>query len=161
MAMSRLARHPNVVSLLGLIDYSNGQRRLSLVVEYCQHGALDELLYGARSRSFSAQQVTHIVAGAAMGVYFLHRNNVIHRDLAARNVLLDAQLTAKVGDFGMARVNSELNGNQTASTIGPVKWWAPESMLEQSYSFKSGISSILSEWGLLFVSNKLTAVLLL
>ena len=41
----------------------------------------------------------------------LEQKGIIHRDLAARNVMLDFWLRAKVGDFGMARQDSEYNNS--------------------------------------------------
>jgi serine/threonine protein kinase len=67
----------------------------------------------------------------------LHNNNIVHRDLAARNILLSATGAPKISDFGMSRVIAEDTGNTTKSTVGPVKWMAPESIKHKEYSKKS------------------------
>jgi serine/threonine protein kinase len=43
----------------------------------------------------------------ASGMDFLVHQDCLHRDLAARNVLLDQNMTCKIGDFGLAISLSE------------------------------------------------------
>jgi serine/threonine protein kinase len=64
---------------------------------------------------------------------------VVHRDIAARNVLLTGHDTAKVADFGMARVVDGDDDQETAKTIGPIKWMAPEQIVRRSYSTASDV----------------------
>lgn len=67
---------------------------------------------------------------------FLVRKSVIHGDLAARNVLLTSDLTAKLSDFGLAveipskGTRDDLpNGAKLRTKECPVRWMAPESLL--------------------------------
>lgn len=48
------------------------------------------------------------------GMRFLHLHGIVHRDLKSLNVLLDAGWTAKISDFGLAKVTSTV----AASTGG-------------------------------------------
>ena len=57
------------------------------------------------------------------GMAEVHKNNVLHRDLKPENIFIDKkeglQATAKIGDFGLARmltVNKYQDGSQTDST---------------------------------------------
>jgi serine/threonine protein kinase len=59
--------------------------------------------------------------------------NVIHRDIASRNFLLDAHNNVFVCDFGLARVKVG-SYQHTASSLGPVKYMAPESITKKRYS---------------------------
>jgi len=71
----------------------------------------------------------------ALGMYHLHKEGVIHRDLAARNILLSKHLDAKVADFGMSRqAEEEGSPGVTQTTVGPLKWMAPEAIEQRQYS---------------------------
>ena len=56
---------------------------------------------------------------------YLHSQNIIHRDLKSANLLLTAQGTVKVADFGLARTEAQEPANMTAET-GTIRWMAPE-----------------------------------
>ena len=47
----------------------------------------------------------------AFGLAKLHGSQIVQRDLAARNVLIDAQLTAKLADFGLSRESRGAEGD--------------------------------------------------
>ncbi|KFU98660.1 Receptor-type tyrosine-protein kinase FLT3, partial [Pterocles gutturalis] len=78
----------------------------------------------------------------AKGMEFLESKSCIHRDLAARNILVTHGKVVKICDFGLARdaVNDSnyiVRGNARL----PVKWMAPESLFERTYTMKSDVWS--------------------
>ena len=95
-------RHPNVVQFIG-VCFVDGSRLPMLVMEYLSND-LDSLLEGNPGIPLSLKY--SILNDVALGLAYLHGHNppIIHRDLTARNVLLNSDVKAKIGDFGVARI---------------------------------------------------------
>ncbi|NXE20920.1 FLT3 kinase, partial [Ardeotis kori] len=78
----------------------------------------------------------------AKGMEFLESKSCIHRDLAARNVLVTHGKVVKICDFGLARdVVNDSNYIVRGNARLPVKWMAPESLFERTYTMKSDVWS--------------------
>ncbi|XP_078078977.1 receptor-type tyrosine-protein kinase FLT3-like [Mustelus asterias] len=78
----------------------------------------------------------------AKGMEFLTSRSCIHRDLAARNVLVTHGKVAKICDFGLARdIMQDSNYVVRGNARLPVKWMAPESLFEGSYTTRSDVWS--------------------
>ncbi|NWX63990.1 FLT3 kinase, partial [Promerops cafer] len=78
----------------------------------------------------------------AKGMEFLESKSCIHRDLAARNILVTHGKVVKICDFGLARdVMNDSNYIVRGNARLPVKWMAPESLFERTYTMKSDVWS--------------------
>ncbi|MCL7035884.1 hypothetical protein MKW94_004840 [Papaver nudicaule] len=124
-------RHRNLVQLLG---YCRRKKELLLVYEFMPNGSLDKLIF-RHSSSTSASPVLswnqrfQIIKGVASGLIYLHEEwnqVVIHRDIKASNVLLDAEMNARLGDFGLARLYDRGTNPQTTNVVGTLGYIAPE-----------------------------------
>ncbi|GLT82282.1 hypothetical protein SLE2022_006790 [Rubroshorea leprosula] len=94
--------HKNLVRLLGFCN--EGQHRL-LVYEYMSNGSLASYLL--RNPRPSWYRRTEIAFGTARGLAYLHEecsNQIIHCDIKPQNILLDDSLTARISDFGLAKL---------------------------------------------------------
>uniref|UniRef100_A0A8C8SPX8 receptor protein-tyrosine kinase n=1 Tax=Pelusios castaneus TaxID=367368 RepID=A0A8C8SPX8_9SAUR len=78
----------------------------------------------------------------AKGMEFLESKSCIHRDLAARNVLVTRGKVVKICDFGLARdIMNDSNYVIRGNARLPVKWMAPESLFDRTYTIKSDVWS--------------------
>src|ERR1700712_5829072 len=90
--------HPHIV---GVIDAGEDAGRPYIVFEYVEGETLKE-----RIRRLGRLPISEAVAYAieiARALGCAHDHEIVHRDVKPQNVLLDAEGTAKVTDFGIAR----------------------------------------------------------
>ncbi|TYH20478.1 hypothetical protein ES288_A05G432700v1 [Gossypium darwinii] len=117
--------HRNLVRLLGFCV--EGSRKL-LVYEYLGNGSLANFLFNMNKRP-EWKERARIALDVAKGILYLHEECevcIIHCNLKPHNILLDDSLTAKISDFGLAKL---LRPNQTCSTPrtkGTAWYSAPE-----------------------------------
>jgi len=119
-------RHRNLVPLLG---YCRRKGELLLVYDYMPNGSLDKYLFDQPKVTLSWSQRFRVIKGVASGLFYLHEEweqVVIHRDVKASNVLLDGELNARLGDFGLARLHDHGTDPQTTHVVGTLGYLAPE-----------------------------------
>ncbi|XVE58653.1 hypothetical protein DITRI_Ditri04bG0186100 [Diplodiscus trichospermus] len=98
-----------VVSVLGF-SYDRKRRRMLLVYELMPNGNLqDALLHRKCPELMNWKQRLSIAVDIAKGLEYLHGLDppVIHGDIKPSNILLDQFFSAKIADFGLARLKSE------------------------------------------------------
>ncbi|XP_010685700.2 L-type lectin-domain containing receptor kinase SIT2-like [Beta vulgaris subsp. vulgaris] len=127
VSMRRL-RHRNLIQLLG---YCRRKGELLLVYDYMPNGSLDKLIFVKKETDsvlFWSQRM-NIIKGVASALLYLHEEweqLVLHRDVKASNVLLDADMNAKLGDFGLARLYDHGSNLRSTNIVGTVGYLAPE-----------------------------------
>eukprot|EP01018_Ginkgo_biloba_P010511 Gb_14094 [translate_table: standard] len=125
-ALSRVW-HRNLVKIITCC--SNPQFK-ALVLEFMPRGSLDKHLYGDSVCELKLRERVKIAIDIAHAMEYLHHYSpvqVIHCDLKPANALLDEDMTARVADFGIARITCE--NPMDFSTIkfkGTVGYIAPE-----------------------------------
>ncbi|KAM3321091.1 G-type lectin S-receptor-like serine/threonine-protein kinase LECRK2 [Capsicum chacoense] len=116
--------HKNLVQLLGFCN--EGQHRL-LVYEHMEAGSLADLLFKESRLSWSPR--VKVAIDTAKGLCYLHEEcstQIIHCDIKPQNVLLDENLTAKIADFGIAKLLRKDQTRTTTKIRGTRGYVAPE-----------------------------------
>lgn len=130
--MQSCSNHPNIAKFIGLSCHGH---TMCIVTQFYSNGSLHDAII-VRKMLFAPRTKLRMLREAALGVIHLHKESVIHRDIAARNVLLDEHLNVVLSDFGLARVKTDAF-HHTKSSLGPVKYMAPESISKKIFSFAS------------------------
>jgi WD40 repeat protein/tRNA A-37 threonylcarbamoyl transferase component Bud32 len=122
--------HPNVVPIYEVGEHQ-GQHYFSM--KLIEGGSLTQWLHSEPRPSGSAEQlrfltvVARILAAVARAVHHAHQRGLLHRDLKPANVLLEADGTPLVTDFGLARpVEGGAGLTRTGAVVGTPGYLAPE-----------------------------------
>ncbi|KAJ6950566.1 hypothetical protein NC651_004289 [Populus alba x Populus x berolinensis] len=143
-AMSEI-EHENLVKLYGCCVEDNHR---ILVYNYLENNSLAQtLLDGGHSHSniqFSWRTRAKICIGVARGLAFLHEEvkpYIVHRDIKASNILLDKDLTAKISDFGLAKLIPDNQTHVSTRVAGTLGYLAPEYAIRGKLTRKADLYS--------------------
>ncbi|XP_043958817.1 serine/threonine-protein kinase LMTK1 isoform X5 [Gambusia affinis] len=101
-----------------------------LVMEFCPLGDVKGYLRSCRSSEAINPEpliLQRMACDIASGLLHLHKHNFTHSDLALRNCLLTADISVKIGDYGLAHTKYKDDFYVTSDqTYVPLRWIAPE-----------------------------------
>lgn len=133
--------HRHLVSLVGYCI--TGSKRL-LVYEFVPNNTLEFHLHGKGRPTMDWPTRLKIALGSAKGLAYLHEDcnpKIIHRDIKAANILLDLKFEAKVADFGLAKLSSDVNTHVSTRVMGTFGYLAPEYASSGKLTEKSDVFS--------------------
>ncbi|KAE8704827.1 L-type lectin-domain containing receptor kinase IX.2 [Hibiscus syriacus] len=124
-------------------QFQHGSGGELLVYEFLPNGSLDSHLFG--DKIMLTWIVRYKIAiGLASALFYLHvewEQYVVHRDIKSSNVMLDSNFSAKLGDFGLARLVDHDMGSQTTVLAGTMGYLAPECVTTGKASKESDVYS--------------------
>lgn len=131
--------HPHLVAVF---DFGAWEDRFFLVMELVEGQSLGDLL--AAQERVHPEQVARIAGQAAAGLAAAHRQGIVHRDIKPGNLMLDADGSVKIGDFGIAQfVDDPSTALTTAGQIvGTSLYLAPERALGRTADSASDMYSL-------------------
>jgi serine/threonine-protein kinase len=127
--------HPNIVSVY---EYGEDEANAFIVMEYVEGTGLREYL--ARKASFDLPHVASIMTQLLRALDFAHERGVIHRDIKPANLILTADGTLKVADFGIARIDTS-NLTTLGMVMGTPSYMSPEQCQGQAVDRRSDLFS--------------------
>lgn len=135
--------------LVGLIGFCQEKDERLLVYEYMSNGALHDHLHSRNNTEKTSSILNSwkmrikIALDAARGIDYLHNYAVppiIHRDIKSSNILLDANWTARVSDFGLSLLGPEPDQEfMSAKAVGTVGYIDPEYYVMNVLTSKSDV----------------------
>ncbi|XP_065220150.1 fibroblast growth factor receptor 3-like isoform X2 [Planococcus citri] len=139
--MKLIGHHPNILQLIGCCTQKGP---LLVITEYAANGNLKNYLRRLRIESKNVPENTLMkyALQIAQGMEYFASIKCIHRDLAARNILVMADLTMKIADFGLSRnIRNKDYYKKTSAGRLPIKWMAPEAIRRHHYTTQSDVWS--------------------
>jgi len=120
-------KHRNIVRLLG---FGKHEGRHYFVAEYCAGGSA-EALRRQRGGRLPLPTVLKLAVEALEGLAAAHKAGFVHRDLKPENVLLDADGTARIADFGLAKSFQQagLSGMTATGVVAGTYYFMPKEQL--------------------------------
>ncbi|KDN53412.1 kinase-like protein [Tilletiaria anomala UBC 951] len=126
LSLLRDLKHENIVRFIG-VSIPDDPRNVPcmIVSELCSNGDLFDYIRNVPAPSDS--EIYRILLEIARGLEYLHLRKpaIIHRDVKSTNVLITRDRTAKINDFGLARVKNTTR-SMVRSLVGTVNWQAVE-----------------------------------
>ncbi|XP_076927604.1 receptor-like protein kinase FERONIA [Bidens hawaiensis] len=123
----------NIITLVGFCDQCG---TMILIYEFASNGNLSYYLQNMKNNLNDGwAQRLKICLDAAKGLSFLHTTDgdlreVVHRDIKSANILLDENLTAKIGDFGLSIFPSvgeeHYNTKYARNVVGTLMYMDPQ-----------------------------------
>ncbi len=113
--------HPNIVKVY---DVSFGTKIQYIVMEYIDGITLKE--YISKQKIIDWKDAVYFTHQILSALNHAHEKGVIHRDIKPQNIMLLADGTIKVTDFGIARFSSNETQTMTDRAIGSVHYISPE-----------------------------------
>lgn len=114
-------KHPHIVEIYDLGEHAD---QPFFALEFVGGGTLAKKIAGVPQ---PPQQAAGILETLARTMHWAHRQGIVHRDLKPANVLLTADGTLKIADFGLAkRLEGDSSLTQTGYIMGTPSYMAPE-----------------------------------
>ena len=132
-----LLTHPNIVVVF---DAGEEDGLYYITMELVEGKSLQALLDGGHS--FPLPRTLRILDQTCNALQFAHERNVVHRDIKPANLMLTADDTVKITDFGTAKILQFGAAQQTSHVMGTPSYMSPEQVKGRAVDGRSDIFSL-------------------
>ncbi|KAH9589158.1 Protein kinase domain [Trypanosoma melophagium] len=126
VAVMRSLRHDNIIALHDVLESKN---HYYLVLEFVSGGELFDRI--VQAKHFDEPTARHYFHQLIAGIHYCHSKGFAHRDLKPENLLLDANGTLKISDFGLSNLQQDF---LLQTVCGTPNYVAPEVLMERGYN---------------------------
>jgi eukaryotic-like serine/threonine-protein kinase len=130
-------QHPNAVVIYDVAEHDG---RPYLIMEYVPSQSLGDIL--ATGAVLTPTEVTSIGAQLASALTAAHERGIVHRDIKPGNVLMTADGTVKLTDFGISRAAGDATVTATGEILGTPAYTAPEVAQGHPVAFPADVFSL-------------------
>ncbi|HJD49208.1 MAG TPA: serine/threonine protein kinase [Candidatus Corynebacterium intestinavium] len=111
-----------------------------IVMEYVRGESLADVL--RRERQLPEPLALDLIRQTAMGLAAIHATGTVHRDIKPANLLLTADGTVKITDFGIAKAAQAVPLTQTGMVVGTAQYVSPEQAQGREVTAASDVYSL-------------------
>jgi serine/threonine protein kinase len=134
----REARSAGILSHPGIVTIYDVEKQGDLAyiaMEYVDGPTLDHLL--SQGRPMAPQQIFSILGQTAAALDYAHQKGIVHRDIKPANIMIAADGTTKITDFGIAKVTATDQFTMTGTIVGTPHYMSPEQVQGQAVDGRS------------------------
>src|ERR1039457_4007265 len=124
--------HPGIVTIY---DVEQQGDLAYIAMEYVDGPTLDHVL--SQPEPLSAERMFSILGQTAVALDYAHSKGIVHRDIKPANIMLSGDGTAKIADFGIAKIAAAENLTMTGSIVGTPHYMSPEQVQGQPVDGRS------------------------
>ena len=124
--------HPSIVTIY---DVEHQDDLAFIAMEYVDGPTLDQIL--SAPRPIDAERMFRILAQTATALDYAHQKGIVHRDIKPANIMIATDGTAKITDFGIAKITTSEQLTMTGSIVGTPHYMSPEQVQGQPVDGRS------------------------
>jgi serine/threonine-protein kinase len=124
--------HPGIVTIY---DVEQQDDLAYIAMEYVDGPTVDQWL--TEQRSVAPEWLFSILAQTANALDYAHQKGIVHRDIKPANIMIAADGTVKIADFGIAKINASEQLTMTGSIVGTPHYMSPEQVQGQAVDGRS------------------------
>ena len=113
--------HPGIVTIY---DVEQQGDIAYIAMEFVDGPTLDQVL--SEPDVIPPERMFSILAQTAAALDYAHSKGIVHRDIKPANIMLAADGTSKITDFGIAKINTAEHLTMTGSIVGTPHYMSPE-----------------------------------
>ena len=129
--------HPNICTIHEINETADGQ--LCLVMAHYEGETIKERI---AKGSLPLNDAIDIATQVGQGLAKAHAAGIVHRDIRPANLLVTADGTVKILDFGLAKLAGSEGVTQTGTTVGTVAYMSPEQARGEEVDHRTDIWSL-------------------
>jgi serine/threonine protein kinase len=122
----REARSAGVLSHPGIVTIYDMQAEddiAYIAMEYVNGPTLDQLISG---QPLPPERMFAILGQTAVALDYAHQKGIVHRDIKPANIMVTEDGSAKITDFGIAKISTNEQFTMTGAIVGTPHYMAPE-----------------------------------
>src|SRR5215467_5652746 len=134
----REARSAGILSHPGIVTIYDVEQQGDLAyiaMEYVDGPTLDHLL--AEGQAAPPEQMFSVLEQTAAALDYAHQKGIVHRDIKPANIMIAADGTAKITDFGIAKITASESFTMTGAIVGTPHYMSPEQVQGQAVDGRS------------------------